>query len=90
MVQDSQSECNRDQVQIILEQYKDVFPEELPAELRPERSVYHTIPLKDNNAVPPARKSYRLSQPELRNARSKFLRFWQRVIYNLAAAHMGL
>ena len=56
---------DHDKVQVILEQYQDVFPDELPAELPPERSVYHTIPLKDSNAVPPARKSYRLSQPEL-------------------------
>ena len=59
------SPIDSDKVQVILEQYRDVFPDELPANLPPERSVYHTIPLEDSNAVPPARKSYRLSQPEL-------------------------
>ena len=62
--QDNESN-DHDKVQVILEQYRDVFPDELLAELPPERSVYHTIPLKDNNAAPFARKSYRLSQPEL-------------------------
>ena len=73
--QHSESECNHDQVQVILKQNKDVFPDELSAELPLERSVYHTIPLK-NNAVPPAHKSHRLSQPELRlNASSKSLHY---------------
>ena len=60
-----------DKVQVILEQYRDVFPDALPAELPPERSVYHTIPLKDSNAVPPARKTYRLSQPELEECKQQ-------------------
>lgn len=50
-----------DKVQVILKQYKDVFPDELPAELPPERSVRHTIPLKDSNAASAARKS--LTEP---------------------------
>ena len=60
-----------DKVQVILEQYRDVFPDELPAGLPPERSVYQTIPLEDSNAVPPARKSYRLSQPELQECKQQ-------------------
>ena len=44
-------------------QYKDVFAE-LPNELPPERTVFHTIPLKEG-AEPPPRKSYRLSRPEM-------------------------
>ncbi|KAL0042438.1 hypothetical protein WJX77_012430 [Trebouxia sp. C0004] len=47
----------------ILKEYKDVFPVELPSELPPERTVFHTIPLKEG-AVPPPRKMYRLSGPE--------------------------
>ena len=54
--QDNESN-DHDKVQLILEQYRDVFPDELPAELPPERSVYHIIPLKDSNAAPPACKS---------------------------------
>ncbi len=49
----------------ILKEYKDVFPVELPSELPPERTVFHTIPLKEG-AVPPPRKMYRLSGPEKR------------------------
>ena len=48
---------DHDKVQVILERIRDVFPDELPAELPPERSVYHNIPLKDSNAAPPACKS---------------------------------
>ncbi len=48
----------------LLDKYKDRFPADLPAKLPPERNVYHTIPLKDNEPLPP-RKSYRLSRPEV-------------------------
>ena len=48
----------------LLHEFRDVFPEELPSELPPERTTFHTIPLKEG-AVPPARKSYRLSRSEL-------------------------
>ena len=48
----------------MLNAFKDCFPAELPAHLPPERNVYDTVPLK-NNEPPPARKSFRLSQPEL-------------------------
>ena len=47
----------------LMNEYTDIFPDELPAELPPERDVYHTIPLKINEAPPP-RKSYCLSKPE--------------------------
>ena len=65
----AQDNESNDKVQVI--QYRDVFPDELPAELPPERSVYHTISLKDSNAAPPARKSYRLSQPELEECKQQ-------------------
>ena len=68
--QDNESN-GHDKVQVTLEQYRDVFPDELPAELPLERSFYHTIPLKDSNAAPPARKSYRLSQPELEECKQQ-------------------
>lgn len=47
---------DNDKVQVILEQYRDVFPDELHAGLPPKRPM----PLKDSNAVPPALKSYSL------------------------------
>lgn len=54
----------------ILASYDDRFPDELPAELPPVRNVYHTIPLK-NNDLPPPRKSYRLSRPEVTEMNSQ-------------------
>lgn len=50
-------------LQSLLDSYKYRFPTDLPVGLPPERSVYHTIPLKDDEPPPP-RKSYRLSRPE--------------------------
>ena len=55
---------NDPELQSVLDKYRDRFPTELPAKLPPERNVYHTIPLK-NNDPPPPRKSYRLSKPEI-------------------------
>ena len=43
----------------------------MPAELPPERSVFHTISLKDKNSVPPARIAYRLSRPELEECKEQ-------------------
>ena len=58
------------ELQALLSKYKDCFPSELPAKLPPERNVYHTIPLK-NNDPPPPRKSYRLSKPEVAELNSQ-------------------
>ena len=55
---------NDSRLESLLEENKDRFPADLPAKLPPERNVYHTIPLK-NNDPPPPRKSYRLSKPEV-------------------------
>lgn len=44
--------------------YKDIFPDELLAELLPARNVYHTIPLTHEGAPPP-RKNYHLSKSEM-------------------------
>ena len=38
--QDNESN-DHDKVQVILEQYRDVFPDELPAELPPEKCLPH-------------------------------------------------
>ena len=48
----------------LLDKYKDRFPAGLPAKLPPERNVYNTSPLNNNNPRPP-HKSYCLSRPEV-------------------------
>jgi len=47
----------------LLEEYEDVFCEELPPVLPPKRDIVHTIPI-DPDAQPPARPPYRLSMEE--------------------------
>lgn len=47
----------------VLQEYRDIFPEQLPSGLPPDRPVAHTIPLKPNS-VPPAKKMHRLSKRE--------------------------
>jgi hypothetical protein len=52
-----------------VEEYKDVFPEELPEGLPPHREgVTHSIPLTDPQAAPPSRPLYRLSRLEYQEA----------------------
>jgi transposase InsO family protein len=57
------SNCHPD-LQDLVQSHIDVFPEELPDGLPPERHLKHTIPLKPNSE-PPAQKVYRLSYREL-------------------------
>ena len=57
----------------IKDSYRGGFCDQLPAELPPEHSVFHTIPLEDKNAVPPARKVYRLSRPELEERKEQVI-----------------
>lgn len=45
---------------VLLEEYADVFPQEMPEELPPKRNVSHCIPLEPN-ALPPFRPMYRVS-----------------------------
>ena len=45
------------------EEFKEVFPAELPAELPPARAGFHTIPLVEGSS-PPFRPMYRLSPKE--------------------------
>ena len=54
----------RPEIQQILEEYHDVFPDELPKELPPKRSVDHRIELLPGNA-PPSRSTYHMSYEEL-------------------------
>lgn len=55
-------------VEDLLREFADVFPEQLPAELPPQRVVEHAIPLV-SDAVPPARVPYRLSVSECEELR---------------------
>jgi len=48
----------------LLKEYSDVFPDELPCKLPPERPVDHEIRLEEGSA-PPSRPAYRLSRPEM-------------------------
>ena len=52
-----------DQLEALLSEYKDVFPEQLPPGLPPEREVFHTIQLVPD-AKPTWRPLYRLSPAE--------------------------
>ena len=52
------------ELQGLLHEFRDVFSDELPNELPPQRTTFYTIPLKEG-AVPSAKKAYRLSRPEL-------------------------
>jgi hypothetical protein len=54
-----------ERLQSLLEEYKDVFPAELPKGLPPARDVKHTIPLEEGS-VPPFRGMYRVSPAELK------------------------
>ena len=50
-------------LQHVLDEYKDVFPNELPSGLPPDRGLGHTIPLETGHK-PPFRPLYRLSPLE--------------------------
>jgi predicted aspartyl protease len=49
------------ELRTLLDRYQDVFPEELPAGLPPDRGIPHTIPLEPGHK-PPYRPMYRYSQ----------------------------
>jgi transposase InsO family protein len=48
---------------MLVTEYDDVFPDDLPDELPPHRNTAHAIPTKDNS-VPPVKPMYRLSPVE--------------------------
>lgn len=53
------------EIQKIVEEYKDRFPPDLPAELPPERpGVAHAIPIRAGELMPPGRRPYRLTVKE--------------------------
>ena len=74
-------------LQALLDSFKDVFPDELPKKLPPERNVYHTIRLR-NNDLPPSRKSYRLNRPEVAELNTQVASLLRKATYSLATAHM--
>ncbi len=73
----------------ILKKYKDVFPVELPSELPPERTVFHTIPLQEG-AVPPPRKMYRLSGPEKQEVERQVDPCWRKALSSLVVVLMAV
>jgi len=52
------------EVQRIIKQFQDVFPEALPKELPPQRAIDHSIDIIPGSA-PPFRPIYRMSYEEL-------------------------
>ena len=48
----------------LIQEYKDVFPEDLPKTLPPQRDIDHRIELEPN-AIPPSKNSYPMSAKEL-------------------------
>ncbi len=61
---------HQDLLQPLLKNFKQVFPDELPLGLPPERDVGHTIPLVEG-AKPPFRGIYRLSPLELEEVKAQ-------------------
>jgi hypothetical protein len=59
-------------VQQLLEEFKDVLPEKLPAGLPPRRVVDHEIELEPGH-VPPSRPTYRMSYEELHELKRQLM-----------------
>ena len=53
----------KDQLKNLLKEYKDVFPDKLPAGQPPKRHIEHAIPIKEGES-PPNRPPYRLGPKE--------------------------
>jgi hypothetical protein len=60
---DSKAAINSD-ASTIINEFKEVFPEELPSGLPPSRDIDHRIELVPGQQ-PPSRPTYRMSQPEM-------------------------
>jgi hypothetical protein len=65
-----QAALDQTALQQLLDEYTDVFPEELPQLETGRRNIPHTIPLEPG-AKPPCRPMYRLSQPEMQELRKQ-------------------
>ncbi|XP_074306255.1 uncharacterized protein LOC141641327 [Silene latifolia] len=68
MKEDTFAECVDPQVEKVLEENKDLMPDQLPMSLPPRRSVDHQIELLPGTR-PPARGPYRMAPPELAELR---------------------
>ncbi|XP_074308577.1 uncharacterized protein LOC141643342 [Silene latifolia] len=68
MKEDTFAECVEPQVEKVLEDNKDLMPDQLPMSLPPRRSVDHQIELLSGTR-PPARGPYRMAPPELAELR---------------------
>ena len=65
------------QVEALLPDYKDRFPECLPARLPPFRAVNHEIDLEPG--TPPSQPGYRLSKPELEELERQIDELFKRI-----------
>ncbi|XP_074277500.1 uncharacterized protein LOC141601133 [Silene latifolia] len=68
MKEDTFAECVDPQVEKVIEDNKDLMPDQLPISLPPRRSVDHQIELLPGTR-PPARGPYRMAPPELAELR---------------------
>ncbi len=57
-------------LQDLLHEFQDVFPDELPSGLPPDRGVHHTIPVEPG-AKPPFQRMYRVSPAELKEVQTQ-------------------
>jgi hypothetical protein len=72
-------------LQSLLEQYSDVFPDDLPNELPPERCAESNISLVPD-AKPVKRPIYKLSPAELKEVKTQIDDLLKKVLYLLALA----
>lgn len=77
-----------EQLREILQLYKDVFRDELPEGLPPERTTFHSIPLKEGS-VPPARRMYRLSRLEAEEVKRQVLSLLQKGLIQPSSSPYG-
>jgi hypothetical protein len=61
----------------LLDEFQDLFPDELPAGLPPKRNVDHEIPLQPESS-PASRPIYRLSRPELEELDKRLQEFTEK------------
>ena len=87
LAEDGTPELNVDgQLGDLLKAYSDVFPDDLPKGLPPERGVHHTIKLKEGSD-PVFRRALqdRLSPLELAEAKQQVLDCWRKSSFSLVS-----
>ena len=75
-------------VKTILDEYADIFTDELPAELPPTRNVGHSIPTEPGH-VPPFRPMYRLSPMETREAKEQITKLLEKGLIEPSTSPYG-